>query len=112
MAKGYWVTWYRAVLDPAAHAKYAESAGPVLEAFGGKFLARGLSSFAPEGGSNERAVVIQFHSVAQALAAYNSPAYQATLAHLKGSAEREVRIFEAADGASSESQHIAGGAGP
>ena len=95
MAKGYWVTWYRAVFDSEAHARYASLAGPILEAYGGRFLVRGMSSVSPEGTANERAVVIEFESVDQALAAYNSVEYQATLVHLIGSVDRDVRIFEA-----------------
>ena len=95
MAKGYWVTWYRAVFDSDAHARYALLAGPILEAYGGKFLVRGMSSISPEGAANERAVVIEFESVDQALAAYNSVEYQAILGQLIGLVDRDVRIFEA-----------------
>lgn len=95
MAKAYWVTWYRAVSDLAAHAQYAEMAGPAIQALGGRFLVRGMSSATLEGSSNERSVVIEFESVAQAIAAYHHPSYQVALALLKGAVEREVRIFEA-----------------
>lgn len=95
MAKGYWVTWYRAVFDSEAHARYAALAGPILEAHGGRFLVRGMSAVSPEGKANERAVVIEFESVGRALAAYNSAEYQATLVHLVDSVDRDVRIFEA-----------------
>ena len=95
MAKGYWVTWYWAVFDSEAHARYAALAGPILEAYGGRFLVRGMSAASPEGAVNERAVVIEFESVGQALVAYNSVEYQATLVHLVGAVDRDVRIFEA-----------------
>lgn len=95
MPKAYWITWYRSVSDHEAHARYAKAAGPVLQAFGGRFLVRGVSVAAPEGLANERAVVVVFDSVGQALAAYNSADYQATLADLCDAVEREVRIFEA-----------------
>ncbi len=94
MAKGYWVTLYRSVSNPAALAEYAKLAGPAIQASGGRFLARGVAARAFEAGLNERSVVIEFDSVAQAIAAYESPAYQAALKILEGVAERDVRILE------------------
>ena len=41
MAKGYWVSCYRAVRNPDALGEYAKLAGPAIEAGGGRFLARG-----------------------------------------------------------------------
>ena len=37
MPKAYWVTWYRAIRDQAAHAKYAALAGPAIQSNGGTF---------------------------------------------------------------------------
>jgi uncharacterized protein (DUF1330 family) len=100
MAKAYWVTWYRTIADPVAHAKKcAQLAGPAIAAFGGRFIVRAMSAVAPEGQRNERAVIVEFDSVSQAVAAYRSPAYQAALAMLGGAAEREVRFFEPAGSA-------------
>ncbi len=96
MPKAYWVTWYRAIRDQAAHAKYAALAGPAIQSNGGTFLVRGMSSAAPEGITNERAVVVEFEGLSQALAAYQSLEYQAALAALGETVEREVRFFEAA----------------
>lgn len=93
MQKGYWITMYRSISDPAAVARYADLAGPVIVASGGRFLARGVPSATYEGGLNERCVVIEFDSVAKAIATYESPAYQNALECLKGAAEREVRII-------------------
>jgi uncharacterized protein (DUF1330 family) len=39
MSKGYWVTWYHSIADPLAHARYAELAGPAIEAFGPAYQA-------------------------------------------------------------------------
>lgn len=97
MPSAYWVTWYRAIRDQAAHAKYAALAGPAIQAGGGRFLVRGMSAAAPEGTVNGRAVVVEFQSLSQAVATYESPEYQAALAVLGQTAEREVRIFEGAD---------------
>jgi len=68
MAKGYWVTLYRSVSNPAALAAYAKLAGPAIEAGGGRFVTRGMPARAFEAGSNQRTVVIEFESVEQAIA--------------------------------------------
>jgi uncharacterized protein (DUF1330 family) len=94
MAKAYWITAYRAVRDPEALAAYAKIALPALQAAGGRFLARGLPSHVYEGGLAERTVLIEFASVAQAIAAHDSPAYQEALRALAGGAERDLRIVE------------------
>jgi uncharacterized protein (DUF1330 family) len=92
MAKGYFVSCYRQITDPAKFAAYAKLAGPALEAGGGRFLARGMASKAYEAGQLERIVVIEFDSVEQAVAAHDSPAYKEALAALEGGAVRDVRI--------------------
>jgi uncharacterized protein (DUF1330 family) len=92
MAKAYWITCYREILDPAKLAAYAKLAGPSIEAGGGRFLARGTAAHAYEAGKSERTVVIEFDSVEQAIAAHNSPSYQQALAALEGGAVRDVRI--------------------
>jgi uncharacterized protein (DUF1330 family) len=45
----------------------------------------------------ERAVLIEFESVAHATAAHDSPAYQAALEALGQGAERDIRVIEAAE---------------
>ncbi len=97
MAKGYWVTAYRAVTDPAKLAKYAALAGPAIVAGGGKFLIRGEAAVAYEAGVKARTVVIEFPSVQAATATHDSPAYQEALAALAGGAERDLRIIEGVD---------------
>ena len=96
MAKGYWVNLYRSVRDPAALAEDGRLAVPAIQAGGGRFLARGTPARAYEAGLTERAVLIEFDSVAQAIATYEGPAYQAALRVLEGAVERDVRIFEGA----------------
>ena len=93
MAKGYWITCYRAVTDEATLTNYARLARPAIEAHGGRFLARGIPVKAYEFGLNQRLVIIEFESVKKAIEAYGSPEYQAALAILKDSAERDVRII-------------------
>jgi uncharacterized protein (DUF1330 family) len=94
MAKAYWITAYRSIRDPEALAAYAKIAGPALQAAGGRFLARGLPAHVYEGGLAERTVLIEFESVAQAIAAHDSPGYQQALRALAGGAERDLRIIE------------------
>ena len=93
MAKGYWITCYRSAADEATLANYARVAGPAIEAHGGRFLARGNPAKVYELGLNQRLVIIEFESVKKAIEAYESPEYQAALAILKDSAERDVRII-------------------
>jgi uncharacterized protein (DUF1330 family) len=98
MAKGYWISVYRSVSDPDALAAYAKLAGPALIAGGGRFLARGLPAEVKENGLMQRIVVTEFDSVAQAKAAYDSPAYQEALKHLhEGAVDRDIRIVEGAE---------------
>jgi uncharacterized protein (DUF1330 family) len=94
MPKAYWVGVYRAVKDPAKLAAYAKLAGPAITASGGRFLARGEPAKVYELGLKQRTVLIEFDSVAQAVAAHDSPAYQQALAALGNGAEREIRIIE------------------
>jgi uncharacterized protein (DUF1330 family) len=92
MAKAYWIACYREIADPHKLAAYAKLAGPAIEQGGGRFLARGTPSQVYEAGQPERAVVIEFESPEQAIAVYDSPAYQRALAALDGSVVRDIRI--------------------
>src|ERR1700720_3787229 len=94
MAKGYWITFYRSISNPTALAEYAKLAAPPIQAGGGRFLARGGTTKTYEAGLNQRSVVIEFDSVEKAIAAYESPGYQAAVKVLDGAAERDVRILE------------------
>ena len=92
MPKGYWVTIYRSISDPAKLAKYAELAPKATAPFGCKYIARGTAAQAYEAGLMERIVISEFPSVERAIAAYNSPGYQAALKTLGDGAERDLRI--------------------
>jgi len=92
MAKGYWITLYHSVSDPAALAEYAKKALPAIEAGGGRFLVRGIPAQTSEAGIADRSVVIEFESVEKAIATYESPAYQAAYTVLEGKAKRDVRF--------------------
>jgi uncharacterized protein (DUF1330 family) len=94
MSKAYWISAYRSVRDEAAVAAYAKLAAPALLAAGGRFLARGLPAQVYESGLSQRTVVIEFASVAQAVAAHDSAAYQQALRALADGADRDLRIVE------------------
>ena len=91
----YWINTFRAVSDQRRLEEYVALAGPVMREFGGRFLARGKPARAFEAGVLERTVLIEFPSVEQAVAAYESPAYQRALQALGDGAERDIRIIEA-----------------
>ena len=94
MAKGYWISAYRSIRNEAALAAYAKLAAPALQAAGGRFLARGQPVRVYENGLQQRVVIIEFDSVAQAIAAHDSAAYQQALRALGDGAERDLRIVE------------------
>jgi uncharacterized protein (DUF1330 family) len=91
----YWINTYRVIRDPAKVDAYVALAGPAMRAAGGRFLARGNPAAAFESGTTERTTLIAFDSVEQAVAAYESAAYQEALAALGDGAERDIRIVEA-----------------
>ncbi len=97
MAKTYWIASYRSVSDPDALAAYAKLALPAIQAAGGRFLARGVPDAVYEQGLAQRTVLIEFDSLEQAKAAYDSPAYREALAVLGDAAERDIRVIQAAE---------------
>ena len=91
----YWINTFRVVRDPERLARYAELAGDVMRAHGGRFLARGLPQHAFEHGLIERTTLIEFPTVEAAAAAYRSAAYQRALEVLGDAADRDIRIIAA-----------------
>lgn len=94
MARTYWVATYRAIHDEGKFAEYAKLAGPALQAGGGRFLARGNPARVYDNAVKQRVVLIEFDSVAQAVAAYDSPAYAEALRALGNAVDRDIRIVE------------------
>ncbi len=94
MAHAYWIAAYHSVSSPEKLAAYAALAGPAIEAGGGRFLARGTAAQVYEAGILQRTVLIQFASVAAAIACHDSPGYKAALAALGDGAKRDMRIVE------------------
>lgn len=97
MAKAYWIAAYREIKDPEALAAYVELAGPAIWAAGGRNLVRGVPAVTLEEGLNLRTVIIEFDSVTSAIAAYESPDYQAARKLLGDAVVRDIRIVEATD---------------
>lgn len=95
MSKAFWINTFRSINDERKLAAYVDLAGPAMLAAGGRFLARGMPAHAFESGIRERTTLIEFDSVAAAVAAYESPAYQEALRVLGDGAERDLRIIEA-----------------
>jgi uncharacterized protein (DUF1330 family) len=75
----------------------AKLAGPAVQSFGGRFLARGNAVIAREQGVKERTVVVEYASLEKATAAYDSPAYAEALKALGDGAVRDFRIVEGAE---------------
>jgi uncharacterized protein (DUF1330 family) len=101
MAKGYWVSVYPAISDPAMLTAYDKLAGPAVQSGGGRLLSRipsrGGRVVAHEAGITQRVVLIEFDSFEHAAAAYESEAYQKALVALPDGVERDFRIIEGID---------------
>lgn len=98
MPKGYWVSVYPHIDDPERFDVYNGLAGRAVKAAGGRVLAAiGSRVEAHEAGIAERVVLIEFDSFEQAVAAYESAAYQEALAALPDGFERDFRIIEGLD---------------
>jgi uncharacterized protein (DUF1330 family) len=94
MGKGYWINMFHSIKDPKKVEAYRELAAPAMQAAGAKFLVRGMPAKVYEHGVMDRVVVIEFESVAKAIAAHDSPGYQAALKALGDGAVRDLRIVE------------------
>jgi len=94
----YWVARSR-IHDPAAYKKYTDRVPEAIAPFGGKVLARGGDYKILEGPEKfHRFVVIEFPSMADAIACQASDVYQQAAAFRKGGAgEVELVIVEGID---------------
>jgi|SRR5665213_1796393 len=97
MAKAYWISAHRKVNDAAKVAAYAALAKPVLQSHGGRYLTSDMAAHVYEAGIKARVVIIEFESVAAAIAAHDSVEYQNALRVLDNGSERDLRIVEGLD---------------
>lgn len=94
----YWVARSK-INDPVQYKKYTDRVPEIIAQFGGKVLARGGDYRILEGPKKfERFVVIEFPSMAQAIACHDSPEYRAAAAFRRdGAGEVELVLVEAGD---------------
>ena len=83
------------VHDPEAYKEYTKRTPEIIAKFGGKFIVRGGKTITLEGPEETRRVVIvEFPSLEQAEAFYNSPEYQAAIPYRQRAAEAEMILVE------------------
>lgn len=83
------------ITDSAQYDEYRRQVGPTVEQYGGRFIVRGGKSVALEGGwEPARLVIIEFPSLEQAQAWYDSPEYAGPLV-LRKRASRGRLVFVA-----------------
>jgi len=94
----YWVARAR-IIDPVAYKKYTDLVPGIIEKFGGRVLARGGRYETLEGPKHfQRYVVIEFPSLEQGVACFNSEDYQRAAAFRRGGAgENELTMVESGD---------------
>ena len=94
----YWLARAR-IVDPVEYRKYTDLVPAILAKFGGRVLARGGAYKTLEGPENfERYIVIEFDSLAQANACFNSPEYvEAAAFRRAGAGINELTIVEGGD---------------
>ncbi|MDF1726582.1 MAG: DUF1330 domain-containing protein [Sulfitobacter sp.] len=97
MPKGYWIARMD-VSDPAAYDTYRAANAEAFAKYGAKFLVRGGDQTPKEGDSRGRTVVLEFPSYADALACYESDAYQKAKALRDGASVGDMVIVEGYEG--------------
>lgn len=93
MPKAYWIA-HVDVHDPERYKDYVTTAAPAMQRHGARFLARGGPFQDMEGEARARNVVIEFSSMEEALACYNSPEYQEAKRVRQEVSDAEILIVE------------------
>ena len=93
MPKGY-IIGHVTIHDVEAYKPYGAANDEIFPQFGGKFLARGGNAEVLEGTLHPRHVIVEFPSYADALACYNSPAYQENMKIRQANADGVVMVVE------------------
>ena len=94
MPKAYWIARVDLHGDPETYKKYVQTATPAFQRHKANFLARGGRTEVLEGKARARNVVIEFPSMEEALACYNSPEYTAARAIRQALSEGEFVLVE------------------
>ena len=90
----YWIARAR-ITDPAEYKKYTDRVPEIIGRHGGKILARAGRYRIMEGPENfQRHVVIEFPTLEQAVACFESPEYQEAAAFRRGGGVVENVIVE------------------
>jgi uncharacterized protein (DUF1330 family) len=97
MAKAYWIARVD-ITNAEGYGPYAAAAGPAVAKFGGRYLARGGKSESLEGEARQRNVIVEFPSYEDAVAAWNSPEYQAAKKFRDGNCNAEFVVVESFEG--------------
>jgi uncharacterized protein (DUF1330 family) len=83
------------VRDKEAYGEYAKRSPAVVEQFGGRYLARGGEVLSLEGPQeSRRVVIIEFPSLEQAKAFYDSPEYQSAREFRKDAGQAEFIVVD------------------
>jgi uncharacterized protein (DUF1330 family) len=96
----YWIARSR-VNDVAEYRKYADQVPGIIARYGGRFLARGGKFQILEGPEKfQRFIIIEFPSLEQGVACFQSPEYQEAAAFRRrgGAGEVEVVMLDADEG--------------
>ena len=91
--KGYWIARVN-IKNQEAYKSYAQLAKPAIEKFNGRYLVRGGKQQILEGSNLERAGVIEFPSIQDALNCYNSKDYKEAKSKREDAAEFHGVIVE------------------
>jgi len=84
------------VTDANKHAKYREIATPMVEKYGGRYLARGGKTEVVEGESVSRIVIVEFPSIERFKSFYNAPEYQEAKALRRSATRGNMIVVEGA----------------
>lgn len=97
MAKGY-IVFTEAIHDPDRIQEYSAKAGGTMFAAGGKPLVAGAPAHVVEGEwHGSQTVILEFPSVDEAVAWYESDDYQAVIGERLAAADSNVAIFAGLD---------------
>ena len=97
MPKGYWIA-HMDVTDPQGYEAYKAANAAPFARFGARFLVRGGAQDTREGAARARTVVIEFPSLSDAVACYESDAYQQAKALRDPISTGDLMIVEGYEG--------------